>query len=103
MSQVNEIKMFAELKEYVSSKCYEVISLKEFYEDCRDRLVNETNDLKTSTFWMNDIGTRAEQMNKYYYQYTQGYRDISQLCHILGGDYLKFFENMLGEQKNDSN
>ena len=36
-------------------------------------------------------------MNKYYNQYTQGYRDISQLCHMLGGEYLRVFESILGE------
>ena len=92
---MNEEKML----KHVRSKCYEVIQLRDFYEDYRDRLVNEANDLKQSTFWMNDIGRKAEQMNAYYNQYVQANRDLCQLCHILGGEYLEMFNELIeGEE-----
>ena len=86
------------LAEYVTSKCYEVNNLKGFYEDCKDKVVSCGHDLEAgSTFWMDGLSNKVEQMNKYYNQYTQGYRDISQLCHMLGGEYLRVFKNILGE------
>lgn len=92
---MNEEKML----KHIESKCYEVIGLRELYKDCRDRLIDETNNLKTSTFWMNDIGRKAEQMNAYYNQYIQAYRDLCQLCHILGGKYLEMFNELVeGEE-----
>jgi len=88
---MNEEKML----DHVRSKCYEVIQLRDFYKDYRDRLIHETNDLKTSTFWMNDICRETEYMNAYYNQYIQAYRDLCQLCHILGGEYLEMFNELV--------
>ena len=86
------------LTEYVTSKCYEVNNLKEFYEGYKSKVIGCGYDLEAgSTFWLDGLGSKVEQMNKYYNQYTQGYRDISQLCHMLGGDYLRVFESILGE------
>lgn len=86
------------LIQHVLSKCYEVSNLKELYEDYKSKVIKCSHDLETgSEFWVNGIGNVAEQMNKCYNQYTQGYRDISQLCHLLGGDYLECFKSILGE------
>ena len=93
---MNEEKML----KHIESKCYEVIRLREFYKDYRDRLVDETNDLKTRTFWLNDIGRRSEQANAYYNQYIQAHRDLCQLCNILGGKYLEMFNELVeGEEQ----
>lgn len=88
------------LIQYVKSKCNEVSNLKELYEDYKGYVTKCCHDLEAgSTFWIDGIGNRAEQMNKYYNQYTQGYRDISQLCHLLGGDYLEVFKNILESEE----
>ncbi len=84
------------LKEYVSSKCYEVSNLKTNYEYYKNMVLGCCHDLEAgSTFWVDGIASQAERMNRYYNQYNQGYRDISQLCHVLGGDYLETFKRIL--------
>lgn len=93
------------LIQYVKSKCYEVGRLKGMYEYYNNIVIGCCHDLETgSTFWVNRMGKIVDNMNKCYNQYTQGYRDISQLCHLLGGDYLELFKNVLeSEENNDSN
>lgn len=92
------------LIEYIASKCHEVKNLREFYEDCKSKVVNCGYDLETgSTFWIDGISNKVEQMNKYYNQYNQGYRDISQLCYMLGGDYLKLFKYILESEGGNDN
>jgi hypothetical protein len=92
---MNEEKML----DHVRSKCYEVIQLREIYEDYKTKLIEETNDVKQIIFWLNDIGRRAEQTNAYYNQYIQANRDLSQLCHILDGKYLEMFNELVeGEE-----
>lgn len=94
---MNEDKLI----QYVKSKCNEVSNLKELYEDYKRYVIKCCHDLEAgSTFWVNGgIEQNAAQMNKYYNQYTQGYRDISQLCHLLGGDYLELFKNVLESEE----
>lgn len=92
---MNEEKML----DHVRSKCYEVIQLRDFYNHYKTKLIEETNDLKQSTFWMNDIGHKAEQMNSYYNQYIQADRDLCQLCHILGGEYLEMFNEIVEKEE----
>lgn len=93
---MNEDKLI----QYVKLKCYEVNNLKELYEDYKSKVIKCCHDLEAgSEFWVNGIGNVAEQMNKCYNQYTQGYRDISQLCHMLGGDYLETFEKILESEE----
>lgn len=89
------------MMEHVRSKCFEVIQLKDIYEHDRDRLIKEVNTLSTSEFWMNAIGQHSEQMYVYCSKYEQAYRDLCQLCHILGGKYLDAFHELLEAEEGE--
>jgi hypothetical protein len=38
-------------------------------------------------------------MNEFYYSYAQAYRDLSQLCYLVGGKALKMFNEIVEESE----
>ena len=78
--------------DWVEEKCREVQLLYEFYTQYRDQLQDRVDNLSESTFFNEAIHPTVQTMNIYYAKYAQGYRDVSQVCHILGGEYLDVFD-----------
>jgi len=91
------------LKEYVTSKCYEVQELKSDYRLLREKYVSEAMELikNRTPYWASDVSVTIGQMERNHNLFEQGYRDISQLCHALGGEYLEIFVRILGDQKGE--
>ena len=79
---------------HIKDKWYEVQQQKELYELYRDKVTEMGNDIQERPFWQDVIGQNAQTMNIHYYQYLQAFRDLSQLCHILGGEYLELFNSL---------
>ena len=95
--------MNEKLKEYITSKCYEVQELKSAYKLDFDKYVSETMEMikNRTPYWASDVSVTIGRMERNYNLFEQGYRDISQLCHALGGEYLEIFVRILGDHKGE--
>ena len=85
------------LLDWVKDKCREVQELYEFYTQYRYQLQDRVDNLSESTFFNEAIHPTVQTMNIYYAKFSQGYRDVSQVCHILGGQYLEVLDEHFKE------
>ena len=92
----------SKLLTHIKDKWYEVLQQKELYEMYRDKVTEMGNDIQERSFWQDVIGQNAQTMNIHYYQYLQAFRDLSQLCHLLGGNYLELFNSLVDEDNTTS-
>ena len=83
--------------DWVEKKCIEVHLLYKFYTQYRDQLQDRVANLSESTFFNEAIHPTVQTMNIYCAKFSQGYRDVSQVCHILGGQYLQVFDEHFKE------
>ena len=83
--------------DWVEEKCREVQELYEFYTQYRYQLQERADRLDESTFFNEAIQDTVQTMNIYYAKFSQGYRDVSQVCHILGRQYLEVFDEHFKE------
>ena len=86
---------------WVKDKCIEVQQLYGFYVIYREQLQERANKLRESSFYVVAVADTARDMNNYYAKYAQGLRDVSQVCHLLGGEYLEIFNQYFGEESEE--
>ena len=87
------------LLDYVKRKCYEILAEKHNYESIKHNFIYQADKIKngsiirTSNIYEEAVNLKVEQEKLDVLIY-----DISQLCHILGGEYLKMWEEIVQGQ-----
>lgn len=90
---INEKK----LKEYVKDKCYEWLAVRGLARSKKDEMLRNSLGIMDDDddFWIGTAYKSAVEMTKEYERFKQLNTDLSQLAHMLGGEYLEMYENVI--------
>ena len=86
------------MKKFLRAKCVEVSNLYDIYKYIYDCFINKVNKISDKDlFPIESISNDAEKLRIIKAQYEQAYRDVSQLAHYLGKEYVQIFEEITKE------
>lgn len=95
---INSLQKNIKLLDYVKRKCYEILAEKHNYESIKHNFIYQAdkikNGIRTNDIYEEAINLRVEQEELDVLIY-----DISRLCHILGGEYLKMWKEIVQNNK----
>ena len=90
------------LLNHIRHKCYEIITAKYNYNLIKDNLISQAESIKSgSEFWESEIYRTAAELKVQRQMLNTLELDISQLCNILGGEYLKMLEEIVQDNKGE--
>lgn len=96
---IDSLQKNIKLLDYVKKKCYEILAEKHNYESIKHNFIYQAdkikNGIRTSNIYEEAVNIKVEQEKLDVLIY-----DISQLCHILGGEYLEMWEEVVQNNKN---
>ena len=98
---IDSLQKNIKLLDYVKTKCYEILAEKHNYESIKHNFIYQADKIKngsiirTSNIYEEAVNLKVEQEKLDVLIY-----DISQLCHILGGEYLEIWEEVVQNNKN---
>lgn len=88
---INEEK----LKEFIKSKCYDLLSVKHCYESARDDFLHAVSNYRLGT--SDYINNWLENLKRWESRYIEEVYILSQFCHQLGDEYVEIWNEIVGE------
>ena len=83
------------LKDFVTSKCYDLLCVKNCYESARDDFLHAVSNYKLGA--SDSISNWLENLKRWEMRYTEEEYILSQFCHRLGDDYVEIWNRIVGE------
>ena len=99
---IDSLQKNMKLLDYVKRKCYEILAEKHNYESIKHSFIYQADKIKNgSVIRISDIYEEAVNLKVEREKLDVLIYDISQLCHILGGEYLKMWEEIVHGNKDE--
>lgn len=84
------------VKEIIEKQCYDVLYLKDQYEQLVKTVQTSAIKLDTeSQFYVGYIVTKSEEMKVVYDEYLSTKFNLRQIVHALGDEYVEMMDNIL--------
>ncbi len=86
-----------QMKTYIRNVCGDVVLSREYFEQFRNKLIDQSSKLsdRECDFYAGVIGQTTQEFLVAKAKYEQVRRDVSLLCHFLGGEYIDMFNNIV--------
>lgn len=90
---INEEK----LKEFIKSKCYDLLSVKHCYKYACDSFQHAANNYTIGVRASDSVSNWLENLKRWESRYTEEEYLLSQFCHQLGDEYVEIWHEIMGE------
>ena len=99
---IDSLRENRSLLDHVKHKCYEIITARYNYNSIKDNLISQIESIKSgSEYWESEIYRTAAGLKVQSEKLNTMITNISQICHILGGEYLKMWEEIVQGNKDE--
>ena len=90
------------IKEFIRSKYLEIVARKYSYDNAKKEMLRKAEDIKNgSTFWINSINRDCVSVSNLHYEVSTMEFDLSQFVHVLGDEYVAYYESLKGKIVNN--
>ena len=88
---INEEK----LKDFITSKCYDLLSVKHCYKQACDSFQHAANNYTLGIRSSDSINNWLENLKRWETRYTEEEYILSQFCHQLGDEYVEIWNEIV--------
>lgn len=88
-----------DIKDFIMNKCFEILDQQQIYEDLKKTVIESANKINESTFYIGYLKDKVVELDVAYKVLSAEKRTLSQMCHLLGDEYVKYMEKTLSEYK----
>ena len=85
------------LKDFITSKCYDLLSVKHCYKQACDSFHRAANNYMLGIRASDSINNWLENLKRWESRYTEEEYLLSQFCHQIGDEYVEIWKEIVGE------
>lgn len=85
------------LKNFITSKCYDLLSVKHCYKQACDSFHRAANNYMLGIRASDSVNNWLENLKRWESRYTEEEYLLSQFCHQLGDEYVEIWNKIVGE------
>ena len=85
------------LKNFITSKCYDLLSVKHCYKQACDSFHRAANNYMLGIRASDSVNNWLENLKRWESRYTEEEYLLSQFCHQLGDEYVEIWNEIVGE------